>query len=117
MPAQHAACRAEKQLIAYFLDKHFIWYDEVGRVGETAGRAHRMLRSGHPPSTLGPDIEDVEIEQSLRRKNRSRQLSMDVPLNSLIDVGILISNRPCYDREKFRCVVNCKYGLNIAYAA
>ncbi|MCJ1326725.1 hypothetical protein MMC10_003390 [Thelotrema lepadinum] len=117
---QYLACHAEKQLVAYFIDKHVFLEDELfskddyaqqksklQKKNEAQGMARRMV----PDPVLNVYVKKWEKELNDLGRRSLKSLSTAEPPVRLTKATILVSKEPCPDCERFFKKVEEKLGL------
>ncbi|KAF3484060.1 uncharacterized protein GIQ15_03384 [Arthroderma uncinatum] len=119
-PGQYNACHAEKQLIAYFIDRHvFLSRDsepdsKLEEDIESVGKQLKRLSGGSEGQqilNLESQLKDLKQQQANREK--LARMSKAPPPASLSEAVILISSPVCADCLQFKNKVNQKLKLSL----
>ena len=105
-PGQYHACHAEKQLIAYFIDRHVFLEHEKSAPNST------YEFSDSPIRTLG-DLQDAGLSLIYNESADLHELSTITPPVMLKKASILVSSPPCDDCTRFTAAVCKKLKLEI----
>ncbi|KAF4341659.1 ankyrin repeat-containing protein [Fusarium beomiforme] len=118
VPGRYNACHAEKQLIAYFVDKHcFLDYEMVvpsEPPDELSILRDMMCHTGFSEEAFNRRVtERIQEEDKLADRSRLVALKEIFPPDSLPKADIVVSQPVCDDCEAFIKHVNTQLGLSL----
>ncbi|KAL9617356.1 MAG: hypothetical protein Q9160_007844 [Pyrenula sp. 1 TL-2023] len=110
IPGNFYACHAEKQLMAYLVNKHVFLESEIKpREVRRVKAVQRYVDDNGLERTLKLETEDEEIPAG-----QLHDLAAVMPPVMLKKATILVSSAPCPDCTEFKNLLNRKLGLDIS---